>query len=70
MARMSFLPVDKASEFSLANVPFGIFSNSTDPAPRPATRVGDTVVDIRSLARAGHFDDLELPKQVFENVSL
>jgi fumarylacetoacetase len=53
----SWINIDKTSDFSLHNIPFGIFS--VDGAePRPATRVGDTVVDLSVLADFGYFDDL------------
>jgi fumarylacetoacetase len=51
------LPVN--SDFSLYNIPFGIFSRA-DGIPRPATRVGDTVVDLSVLADFGYFDGLDI----------
>lgn len=65
---MSFLQVTADSHFSLANVPFGIYSASASGERRPATRIGDTVVDLRTLADQGCFDDLSLPTDIFSKV--
>lgn len=53
----SWITISKGSDFSIYNIPFGIcsFGNSD---PRPATRIGDTVVDLSVLADFGYFDDL------------
>ena len=44
----SFLDADPALGFGLDNLPYGVFSRGTD-APRCATRVGETVVDLAAL---------------------
>ena len=55
----SWLAIDFDSDFSLYNVPFGIFSfENVDP--RPGTRIGDTVIDLSVLADFGYFDDLDI----------
>ena len=53
----SWITIDKGSDFSIFNIPFGIFSHGNSD-PRPATRIGDTVVDLSVLADFGYFDDL------------
>jgi fumarylacetoacetase len=53
----SWLEVVHDSDFSIRNIPFGIFSYKNDK-PRPATRIGDTVVDLSVLADFGYFDEL------------
>jgi len=53
----SWITIDKGSDFSIYNIPFGIFSHGNSD-PRPATRIGDTVVDLSVLADFGYFDDL------------
>jgi len=55
----SWLPIDNESDFSIHNIPFGIFSYKNN-GPRPATRIGDTVVDLSVLADFGYFDDLDI----------
>ncbi len=55
----TWIPVDKKSDFPIQNIPFGIFS-SENSDPRPATRIGDTVIDLSVLADFGFFDKLEI----------
>jgi len=55
----SWIPVNAESDFSIYNIPFGIFSKGNN-FPLPATRIGDTVVDISVLADFGYFDDLDI----------
>jgi Fumarylacetoacetase N-terminal len=58
-AIMSYIPVSKESHFSIKNIPFGIFSSANDPTPRPATRIGDFVLDLSILAREGAFSGIQ-----------
>ena len=53
----SWISILDNSDFSIYNIPFGIFSHGNSD-PRPATRIGDTVVDLSVLADFGYFDDL------------
>jgi fumarylacetoacetase len=55
----SWIDIGQNCDFPIQNIPFGIFS-SGDGAPRPATRIGDTVVDLSVLADFGYFDDLDI----------
>ena len=55
----SWIKIDQDSDFSIFNIPFGIFSAGHND-PRPATRIGDTVVDLSVLADFGYFDDLDI----------
>jgi fumarylacetoacetase len=50
----SWISVPEASDFSIQNIPFGVvcIGGSVDD-PRVATIIGDTVVDLRALSRAG-----------------
>lgn len=52
----SWLPVAADSDFPIQNIPFGVVLPAGSEEARCATRVGDTVVDLRALARAGLFD--------------
>jgi hypothetical protein len=52
---MSYIPVPKGSHFSIKNIPFGIFSTSSDSTPRPATAIGEFVLDLSVLAKEGAF---------------
>jgi len=53
------MTIPENSDFSIFNVPFGIFSHGNSD-PKPATRVGDTVVDLSVLADFGYLDDLDI----------
>ncbi|KAL9109340.1 MAG: hypothetical protein Q9227_005970 [Pyrenula ochraceoflavens] len=46
MPPRSWLPIENSSPFSLANLPFGIISDSINAAPRPAVAVGDYTLDL------------------------
>ena len=52
------------SSFTIENIPFGIFSVKNG-AKRLATIIGNQVVDLYKVALLGHFDDLNVPKSVF-----
>jgi fumarylacetoacetase len=54
----SWLPVPEDSDFSLRNLPLGVFSPSPSKTPRCATVLGDTVVDLSILEEAGLFEDI------------
>ena len=52
-ALKSFIPVAPESHFPIQNLPFGIFSNAANPAPRVGVAIGDQIVDLAALAEAG-----------------
>jgi|SRR5579859_3139626 len=52
---MSYIPVSNDSHFSIKNIPFGIFSPKGDSRPRPATAIGEYVLDLSVLAKEGAF---------------
>jgi fumarylacetoacetase len=54
----SWIEVPHASDFPIQNIPFGVVSYGE--GPKPATRVGDTVVDLSILADFGYFDELDI----------
>ncbi|RMG66706.1 MAG: fumarylacetoacetase [Bacteroidetes bacterium] len=57
------IPAD--SDFTLQNFPFGIFETGTLGA-RAATAIGDFVVDLAAMQELRYFDDLHLPRGIFE----
>lgn len=63
--RTSWVQVAPDSDFSIQNIPFGIFKKDTIP-PKAATAIGDYVVDLDQLHRSGLFDELVLPHGVFD----
>lgn len=58
MATISWLPVAEESDFSLANLPFGIVSRLEEDSRFPAVALGDYVLDLRVLVKEGAFDNL------------
>ena len=66
VAMDSWLDIGLESDFSLSNIPFGVFRRSDEPSPRVGTRLGDTVVDLSVLTERGYFDKVaDLDKGVF-----
>lgn len=55
---MSYIPVPEESHFSIKNIPFGIFSSRSDSTPRPATAIGEFVIDLSMLAKQGAFNQV------------
>ncbi|KAI8056077.1 hypothetical protein BDF22DRAFT_673693 [Syncephalis plumigaleata] len=49
----SFIEVSSDSDFSIQNLPWGIFSTVHNPMPRPGVAIGDYVVDMNALAASG-----------------
>ncbi|CAK9003276.1 Fumarylacetoacetase (FAA) (Beta-diketonase) (Fumarylacetoacetate hydrolase), partial [Durusdinium trenchii] len=59
MTMKSFVPVPDDSEFPLQNIPYGVFRPKSGGGPRVGTRVGDHVVDLGELHRAGVFSGFD-----------
>ncbi len=55
----TWITVPEKSNFPIQNIPFGIVK-PVGKEPRPATRIGDTVIDLSVLTDFGYFDDLEI----------
>lgn len=64
----SWLPVSPESDFSLQNIPFGVFQPENQQA-RCATILGDTVIDLACLSAEGYFNTI-LSSNVFDRPSL
>jgi fumarylacetoacetase len=52
---LSWVEVEKNSDFPLQNIPFGIMKVA-DRSPRVVTRIGDYVIDLYELSKTGFFD--------------
>ena len=65
----SWIDIPKDSDFSLHNIPFGIFS-TPDKSPRCCTAIGPYVVDLAVLAEHGYFQALSASPDVFHKRSL
>ncbi|KAL4425695.1 hypothetical protein ABPG75_009711 [Micractinium tetrahymenae] len=68
----SFVSVHPSSHFPLQNLPYGIFSTATDPTPRLGVALGDFVLDLRAIKRAGLLSGPELSahERCFEQPTL
>lgn len=56
---MSWLPIPDDSDFSLHNIPFGVFLHPPTSTPHCATRIGNHVLDLHVISSSGGFDQLE-----------
>lgn len=52
----SFIPVDADSHFSLQNLPYGVFKPSPREEARAGVAIGDYVLDLSAICRAGLFN--------------
>ena len=52
---MSFIACDASSHFPIQNLPYGVFSRRGQSERRICTAIGDYVVDLAVISRAGHF---------------
>lgn len=76
----SWIPVDKDSDFTIHNLPFGIFSppkefiakhdKAKDILPRVGVAIGDQVLDLLELKKTGVFNTLNFDTNVFAKSSL
>ncbi len=65
--RRSWIPVEKDSDFTLQNIPFGIFRTPSNPSPRVCVAIGDNVADLAMLNYLDLLDDLEIDHEIFNN---
>ncbi|CAO3635808.1 unnamed protein product [Cunninghamella blakesleeana] len=73
MALSSFINVEKDSHFPIQNIPFGIFSTQEKSQPRAGIAIGNQILDLSEIAKAGLFDSvngLVDPVSVFSEPSL
>lgn len=53
----TWLPTDKQTDFSIQNIPFGIFKPKNRTNPRVGTRIGKRVIDLAAIADKGYFKE-------------
>lgn len=58
------------SDFSIHNIPFGIFSTAKEPAPRACTAYGDYVIDLKMMHNLAFFKELDFSVEVFAQATL
>jgi fumarylacetoacetase len=66
---ISWVEVSKSSDFSIYNLPFGVFKNKK-LSPRIGIAIGDKIVDLSVLDQEGFFANLFLPEGIFLKDSL
>tara|TARA_R110002049_G_scaffold147457_3_gene310323 strand:+ start:3123 stop:4370 length:1248 start_codon:yes stop_codon:yes gene_type:complete len=62
----SWTSIPDDSDFSIYNLPFGIFSVNNDKK-RIGVAIGNQIIDLQQVAEFGYFNDLNLNKDVFIN---
>ena len=65
----SWIKIDQHSDFSIYNLPFGVFSES-DHIKRIGVAIGDQVLDLYAAFELGIFKDLDFDVKVLESDSL
>ncbi|KAK3648895.1 hypothetical protein LTR56_003819 [Elasticomyces elasticus] len=65
----SWIDIPDESDFSLQNLPYGIFSTN-DTQPRIGVAIGQYVVDLQVLAKKGAFDGLDFDVIVLQQFTL
>lgn len=61
----SWIEVAKNSDFPVQNIPFGIFKTH-NLSPRVGTRIGDNVIDLKTLFTLGYLDNLPFRLEDFD----
>lgn len=64
-ALRSWIAVPADSDFPIQNIPFGI-CKPEGKAPRVATIIGDSVIDLATLANEGYFSNIDISHSVFQ----
>lgn len=71
MLMRSFLEIAPDSDFSIYNLPYGVFKSSAEGAPRVGVAIGDLVLDLSVLHDAGFFAQTDFARNnVFNRPSL
>ncbi|MBU1822399.1 MAG: fumarylacetoacetase, partial [Bacteroidetes bacterium] len=65
----SWLAIPADSDFSLYNLPFGIFSRNLDE-PRIGVAIGDWIIDMSAAAQLGILSEAEVAVSVFQSPTL
>ncbi len=65
---MNWLNVSDTHDFSIHNLPYGVFDR--DGRPTPGVAFGDHIIDLRTCLSKGLLSNLNLPSDVFESDTL
>ncbi len=66
----TWLPIPADSDFSIHNLPFGIFKPTPESTPRAGIAIGDHIVDLAAAAAAGLFGKRRFFQKIFEKNTL
>lgn len=61
----SWIDIPHNSDFSIYNLPYGVFTR--DDKPTPGVAIGDSIVDLNACAKVGLLADLGFDTSVFES---
>jgi fumarylacetoacetase len=61
----SWIEIPQNSDFSIYNLPYGIFMR--DEKPTPGVAIGESIIDLNAAAKVGVFAELEFDTSVFES---
>ncbi|NNJ56336.1 MAG: fumarylacetoacetase [Bacteroidia bacterium] len=64
----SWINVPQNSDFSIYNLPYGVFIR--DEKPTPGVAIGDSIVDLNTAAKVGVFSEIHFDDSVFESDTL
>ena len=67
--RKSWIKYDSNSDFPIQNIPFGVFKTK-DSEFHVATRIGNTIISLRSLEKYGFFKNTNLIPDTFQSKNL
>ena len=69
MNKNSWVQIAPESDFSIYNIPFGIYKSS-DGKIQAGSALGDKVIDLNYLHSQFFFDKIELPDDIFSQSTL
>lgn len=65
----SWIDVPANSDFPIQNLPFGIFKTQKK-SPRAGVAIGNHILDLHAVQKAGLLKELDLPKKIFKGPAL
>jgi fumarylacetoacetase len=66
----TWLPISADSDFSIHNLPYGIFDPSDAHGARVGVAIGDQIIDLEAAAKTGIFSKIRFDKKVFRQPKL
>ncbi|MBW3545325.1 MAG: fumarylacetoacetate hydrolase family protein, partial [Bacteroidetes bacterium] len=65
----SWLSIPENTDFPIQNLPFGLF-RTKGKKPRAGVAIGEYILDLHVLHKAGYFTEMKLPERIFRRPSL